>query len=441
MPAVGVVCHGFEVSARVTARGEGVPDARFVVYPPPNIGTHLPEDIQERAEGVLNNVIKAFGQPVTGAGAKARRLSSTAHRETVVRGTLSEVNDSFRENGWTDGLPIMPPTLEAVEAMLEGTNRSPDEVLGHLPPSMGAATVWKIAVNAVMAGCRPEYMPVLLAVVEAIADQRFGLRYAGSTLGWTPLIILSGPIVKTLDFNSGAGVLRPWKQANITVGRFLRLCMTNIAGFAVGTTDMGTFGRNYHAVLAEAVDESPWGTLAEDLGYPAGSSIVAVLSEADMGYHFITRGTPEQHLQRLARETTRVLGGPPILGLTHFGPEWAPVVCVSPLLASILAEGGYSKKDFKRYLFDHVRITASEMEEQMQHLIPGYTLCEAVKQGKLDGQFCADDDPNRLVPVATDPDDFKVVVSGHANMCRVLVVAQLGFQGQFVSREVRHDGG
>src|SRR5690606_29173975 len=131
-------------------------------------------------------------------------------------------NDYFQERVWSDGLPIVPPTVEYVSSFLQFTDRAAEEVIGLLPPARLPATVWKIAVNGAMAGCRPEYMPNLIAIAEAIADPAFGLENVGSTVGLTPVIILNGPVIRQLGFNAGQGVMRPQARANVTVSRFLR---------------------------------------------------------------------------------------------------------------------------------------------------------------------------------------------------------------------------
>ena len=115
-------------------------------------------------------------------------------RDIVFTGTFEEVNEYFLRNQWSDGLPVVPPTMEKIEEFLKFTDRSPDEVLGIMHPSLAAATVWNVAVNGVMAGCRPEYMPVLLAIAEVMADPEYGFKHGGSTPGWEALIIVNGPI-------------------------------------------------------------------------------------------------------------------------------------------------------------------------------------------------------------------------------------------------------
>ena len=162
-------------------------------------------------------------------------------QDIVAEGSLDEIEEHFLRMGWSEGLPIVPPTRDRVQQFLRFTDRSPNEIIGVLSPGRREATVWNVAVNGVMAGCRAEYMPILLAVVECIADPQFRLEDAGSTPGWEPLVILSGQLVEELDFNSGSGVMRVGRQANTSIGRFLRLYMRNVAGSRIPpeATDKG----------------------------------------------------------------------------------------------------------------------------------------------------------------------------------------------------------
>ncbi len=410
---------------------------RVVEYPPPNIGTQKPEGIYQHAKTLVDEVIRALTQPAPPPKGVATRAAAAKPREIAFKGALEEVNDFFYRRQWTDGLPIMPPTLEAIDEMLKYTDRSPEEVLGVLPPANCQATVWLVAVNGVMAGCRPEYMPVLLAVVEAIAEPRFGLQHAGSTAGWTPLIILNGPIIKELDFNSGQGVLRPQRQANITVARFLRLVMVNIAGYLLGATDMATFGRNYIPVLAEAEDESPYEPLSVNRGFERGSNTVTVLSALSMPYQFTSQGTAEEHLRILATEVMRELGGQYVQVMTIFGPEVSPLLCMSPLVASIIAEAGYSKSDIRQYIYDNAKIPAYQFDEELAGLWPGFTTRKAVEEGKLPESFCVTEDPARMLPVLHSPEELQLVVSGSSTRNRNFIVSQTGNQGLAVSKEIK----
>ncbi|MFH1651242.1 MAG: hypothetical protein ABID87_03975, partial [Chloroflexota bacterium] len=317
----------------------------------------------------------------------------------------------------------------------------PTETVGILPPGKGAATVWKIAVNGVMAGCRPEYMPVLIAIIEAVATPRFGLQHAGSTVGWTPLIILNGPIARQLDFNCGQGVLRPERQANITVSRFLRLAMVNIARFHLGETDMATFGRNYYPVLAEDEENSPWPPLCADRGFPAGANVVTVQSADCTAHNFLTIGDGEEQLSIIAREVARELGGPIIAIIEHMGPEFNPLVCVSPLVAGIIAKAGYSKDDVRKYLYEHARVTVEQFNYILNVMRQGDTVPRAVREGRLPEEFGLSDDPERLVPVMHRPEEMMIAVSGAPARNRSFVVGQFGNQGLSVSQEIKLPAG
>ena len=222
---------------------------------------------------VLNQELrKRYGATAQSKHTSTLRNHSRGPRAIVFRGTLHEVQEYFHQNLWSDGLPIIPPTLEDVEAFLKFTDRPPGEVLGICLPEYREATIWNIAVNGVMAGCRPEYMPLLIATVEAITDPFFHLEDGGATPGWEPLIIVNGPIVKDLDFNSGSGVMSVGRQANTSIGRFLRLYMRNVAGQRIppGDTDKARIGYTFNVAMAEnedAVNEIGWALFSADRGF------------------------------------------------------------------------------------------------------------------------------------------------------------------------------
>ena len=435
VPAAGIFCAGFMESGRAVAEGEGLPALRLVEYPPPNIGTQGPEAIYEYAAALLPKIVQTLTEPLVTTGRAEMPAEEVEQRKIVFKGSLGEVNEFFRQRRWTDGLPIIPPTLEAVEEMLMFTDRSPDEVVGVLAPERREATVWNIAVNGVMAGCRPEYMPVLLAVAETIADPRFGFFHAGATQASLPVIILNGPIRKELNFNFGQGVMRPERQANITVSRFLRLQMVNIAGFLVGSTDMSTFGRNYLPVLAENEEESPWSPLSVDRGFKPGSNVVTMILMHAMSDHMVISGTAQAVLNSLAIEVARELRST-IYPLTSFGPEGSPVVGLSPLVASILAEAGYSKQDVKQYFFEHARVPAYLFDENLERDYPGLTACSAVEKGLLPGLFCESEDPQRMLPLVHAPEEFMIVVAGHSLRNRAFIMPQAGCEGLATSKEI-----
>lgn len=409
---------------------------RLLAYPPPNIGAQTREEIYVSSLPLVDELVSLLTQDSSGETSGGQAASSGA-REIVFTGTLDEVNDHFQEQIWSDGLPIIPPTIEAVEAFLKHTNRSADDVIGLLPPTRLPATVWKVAVNGVMAGCRPEYMPVLLAIAEAIADPAFGLENVGSTVGMTPLIILNGPIAQELGFNTGQGVLRPQTRANISVSRFLRLLMVNVAGFRLGEADMATFGRNYYPVLAEDEAGNPWEPLSVDRGFEAGDNVVTVLGVDSITHNFLSDGPAEKHLRVIVREVARELGGNLLVAMERFGGRISPVLGLTPLVSGILAEEGFSKADVKRWIYEHARIPARQFDEQLARIEAGYDLHESVRRGKLGPEFALSDDPERLVPVLHDADELQIVVTGAPNRNRSFVAGQFGSYGGIVSKQIR----
>ena len=436
---MAVVCTGFVATAHMIAKMYGLQTIRILEYPPPNISTQKPEEVRKHAVSLLDALIglltKASYLPENAARPTVTEVNP---RECVFRGTLKEINEFFYRRQWTDGLPIVPPTLDAVDEMLKYTERSPSEVLGLLKPAHRQASVWSLAVNGVMAGCRPEYMPVLVSLIEAIVEPRFGLHHAGSTSGWTPFIILNGPIIKDLGFNAGQGVLRPERMANITVARFLKLVMSNIAGFRLGTTDMSSFGNNYIPVLAEAEDDSPFEPLSVEQGFNKGSNVVTILSADSLSMQFGSAGDAEEHLQTLAKEMTRYLSSGYIVITTFFGPEVLPVLCLSPLVASILAKASYTKNDIKKYIYDNARIPAIIFERELKNGIKtGYTIHQAIEEGKLPPSYCETDDPNRMLPLLRSPEQLMIVVSGPTARNRNFIVLQVGNQGLTVSKEIK----
>ncbi len=200
-------------------------------------------------------------------------------RDIVFTGSFEDVNEHFLAQEWSDGLPIVPPTLEKIEKFLSFTPRKPKETLGIVLPASRAVTVWATAVNGVMAGCRAEYMPVLVALAEAMCDPDYGVEHSGNTPGAETQIVLNGPIIKQLKFNYEQGALRDGFQANTSVGRFWRLALRNMAGFLPHKTDKGTFGNTFRVVLAENEDALAaigWPSNAEDMGFKTGDNTVTI---------------------------------------------------------------------------------------------------------------------------------------------------------------------
>ena len=268
---------------------------------PGHIGT-------KSAEQLKRDVIEVTAQQVidnlTVQPAVKGKSGEPGARDIVCKGTFAEINQYFIDNELSDGLPIVPPTREAVEAFLKFTDRDPNEVLGVILPDSRAATVWSVAVNGVMAGCRPEYMPVLVAAIEGMCDPKYGVEHSGNTPGGENLIIINGPIIKQLGFNYTQGALRDGFQANTSIGRFWRLYLRNIAGFLPHKTDKATFGNTWRVVLAENDDvlkDIGWPNTAEEMGFKAGDNTVTIARYTGGGsFSSVSGDTPETLLPYVA---------------------------------------------------------------------------------------------------------------------------------------------
>ncbi len=262
--------------------------------------------------------------------------------------------ESWFEKGVTDGLPVIPPTRERVERMLGGSARDRAELVGEVPPNYGRATIEKIAINAVMAGCRADYLPVVLAAVEAACDPAFALHgMSTSTHFSAPLIVVNGPIRGRIGMNCSFGVFGPGFRANATIGRALRLIMINLGGAKPGETSMSTFGHpgRYTYCIGEFEEASPWPPLSVERGIPVGQSAVTLFAgEAPHGI--------SDHASRTARELAGSIGWSMsgLWNIKHFPLYSHTMLVVGPEHARTLADEGWSKEDLKRHLHETVRL-------------------------------------------------------------------------------------
>jgi len=395
------------------ARAEGMADLGIAEFPG-IIMNQSAEELRRNTEQVLvPNIIRALTRKVESSSA----AKEPEPRAVVFEGALDEVNEHFLEQMWSDGLPIVPPTVERVEDFLRFTDRSPGEVLGVLQPENREATVWNVAVNGVMAGCRPEYMPVLIGVVQAIAEPDFYVRDAGATPGWEPLIIVNGPIVKALNFNYETAVLRVGRQANTSIGRFLRLYLRNIAGIRIapGDTDKGSIALGTNVVLAEnedAVTEIGWTSFATDQGFTRADNVVTVQSALSPTIPIYTAGDKAvEHLDTLVE-----IFGTTCAWWAHTGLRKGknfPLLIVSPGVAKIMARDGLSKRDVQQYIFDHTKVAVRSLNRHGWEL--GYTEYDLHKlhaEGMISDAYVQSDDPDRLVPVFINPQSIGIVLSG-----------------------------
>ncbi len=262
------------------------------------------------------------------------------------------INELCRERGWSDGLPVVPPTTERVERMLAYCDRPWDEPIAAIPPRYGEATPLRLAANAVMAGCRPEYFPLIILAVEAMCEEPFNLYGIQATTHLcAPLIIVNGPAAKELGINSGHNAFGPGTQSNATIGRAIRLALLNIGGAIPGSGDMSTFGSpaKYTYCIAENEAASPWEPLHVERGFPAEASTVTVVG-AECPHNI------NDH-ESLSAEglLTTIAGTVAITGTNDVFYKSEPLIVFGPEHAAAVATK-YSKAETKRYLHEHGRL-------------------------------------------------------------------------------------
>jgi hypothetical protein len=312
--------------------------------------------------------------------------------------TTDEFEQWF-ERGVTDGLPVVPPTRERVARMLGATSRDGAELLGEMPPNYGRLTVEKAAVNAVMAGCRPEYLPVVVAAAECACDPAFNLHgVAASTHFSAPLIVVNGPIRARIGLNASFGVFGPGFRANATIGRALRLLMINIGGVRPGEISMSTFGHpgRYTYCIGEHEEASPWPPYHVSRGVPATASAVTLF--AGDAPHGIS-----DHASRTAESLAGSLGWS-MAGLwnsKHFPLYSHTMLVIGPEHARTFAADGWSREDLAAQLHERIRV-------------PYHTLLPDARHGEGTNLRFAGvpPSPDAMIAKFPSPEEIHVLVAG-----------------------------
>ncbi len=437
VPSSTLVCEGFLPLATAASVGLGLPNmpvARVIGHP----------GVQSR-EQLRTNVLDTTLQQVIDNLLKAPKVvkgdSEPGPRDVIAKGGFDEINDYFYRNELSDGLPIVPPTREKVEQFLKFTERAPDESLGNLLPDSRAATIWSIAVNGVMAGCRPEYMPVLVALIEAMADHAYGVEHSGNTPGGETLIILNGPIVKQLGFNYTQGVMRDGFMANTSVGRFWRLYLRNVAGFLPHKNDKATFGNTWRVVVAEnedAVKQIGWEPTSADFGMSGENTVM--ISRHTGGNHIssVSGATAEELMPYICDAMLKQYSWQIMFTVGQGYDTLRPQILMSPIIAETIAGSGWSKADFRRHLFEHARMPAHQFERILRDWTqkPFWSLKAEHEAGRIPKLFRESDDPDRLVPLVWKPEDFLVTVTGDLTRNSIYIFAHNGVLGYPVAKRI-----
>ena len=423
IPSVVVTTTGFSSLARLTGKSNGLKDLRIAEYPGP-VGLHDPAEIRKNIEEVLlDRIVDGLSlSDESGSGAAASPAWNP--QAIAFTGTFDDVNAYFAANEWGDGLPIVPPTIERVQQFLDRIPQAPDEPIAVLPSANLLATPWNIAVNAVMAGCLPEHMPIMIAAVRALGQERCSLANIGSTSMLVPFVLLNGPIVKELGIAHGAHLIST--GPNAAIGRAVGLIVRNIAGFRPGKTYMGTFGYPLAFTIAESGDDSPWAPFHVGQGFDESDSTVTIGVTNNWGPQPSPASTAEQTgaqtaLDLICREITKKMR---LFDFPGVGPKAEKVmltILLTPPIARSLADAGYSKDDVRTYVYENTKLQLREFDWLFTYTTPGlYTLAEKVAAGVYPPEFLGA--PDDVVGILSSPNILHIVVCGDPHRNRLMVM-------------------
>jgi hypothetical protein len=314
---------------------------------------------------------------------------------------VTEAIEAIYAKGWSDGLPCVPPTRELVDACVRASGRDPEELVGEIPPQGGRATIERVAANAVMAGCLPEYMPVVVTAIEAMLEERFNLRgVQGSTHLCTPLVIVNGPIAERLSINGGANCFGQGWRANATIGRAVKLVLTNLGGATPGSADKATFGHpgKYTYCIAENEAENPWEPLHVERDFaPEDSCVTVYPAEAPHNVNQPSSDEPRDLLLTVAWSMNA-------LGNVHFRVMGESLVVFGPEHSQAIAAGGWTKQAAREFLFEHARRPMPEIRIGGHHR-------ESTRQS-LWPKWIDPEDDSQHVPIARRAEDIGIIVAG-----------------------------
>jgi hypothetical protein len=421
VPTVSFTSDGFVRDAYRSSENFGLDGLRianmrlpFTNQPPDSIHAMVDETIEQVIEGLTSNdssngdreseIVRVDQEVLSFGGDDLLAAAETMNRR-------------FLDYGWSDGFPLVPPTREAVDRMVAGTTRDDQEVVAVLEPGFGLATVEKLAVAAVMAGCRPEHMPVLIAAVECLADPNMYIRNKAMSTGpHAPLLIVNGPVRERIGLNHGTCVLGPGapSYANTVIGRAVRLIMMNIGHTYASVSDMDTIGSplKYSLCAAENEGHNPWTPYHVEQGFDSDTSTVTVefvygISEL----HDLESVVPDRLIQVFATAITNVAMVPTGLWLIgrradpRYGTEEKEhmVLFICPEHVDIFHGHGWDKARVKRELFKHARmpyktLSINKVPEAIQIAHPELAWLE--------------DSPDTMLPVVEEPDCYDLVVVG-----------------------------
>jgi hypothetical protein len=378
VPGVLLVSSQFLADAKSAAADYAMPGMRMVTIPSEKWYRYRGtlEEVRPMAEAALDPILAAIATPLTPEEAEPPQESMVELPPISITGTdyadaVEKFNEQFLENRMGDGLPLVPPTRKAVDRMLQGTSRSPQEVIGKVPMKFGIATIEKIAINSVMAGAKPEYLPVIIAAMEAFSAGEFW-HMMGSSGGFTLIIMVNGPIAKEIEMNSEIGFLGDCWRANSTIGRAVRLATRNLGHTWPAVNDMALVGRpspHTFYTFAENEEMSPWEPFHMSLGYKREESTVTVTKVGSyigtvgqkVGGGAVATWTEQLILDGMAELVTGTRNG----YWTWFHPEAAQ---------GLAGMGFNSGQDIQEWFAKKTGLQAENVSVAVTGGVPGYSM-------------------------------------------------------------------
>jgi hypothetical protein len=434
-PVAFMVTRPFEANARFIARREGLSDISLAVVPVDSLP--LTDEIRELelGEKAADEVIRALTiwtpRPEEETETAERTLTFSGENYETARESMEKY---FLQHGWSDGLPLVPPTRDAVNNMLEGVDFPSDHVIGIVEPGGVRATVKDIAINAAMAGCLPQYMPVLTAAIEAITDPAFNLREVQCTsCNMAPLLIVSGPgLVEDLNINCSFGTLSPGWRANSTIARAVRLIMTNLGHAWPGKNDMKTLGSPFKSVSLIAENEAAlsgaWEPLRVAEGYGLDHATISVMPAMSWQPDIVQPEPPTvkrivEYIAKQGKVKHDRLAG-------NWGMDNLVVLCGSTF--DCIRREGYSRLDLQKALYDAIQIPSSEF-------LNGRGIAELPAFGRLPERIRAmcKSGSDALIPLLAGPGSIRICVTGGAGPYGISYISTFGYgPAHFVTKRI-----
>jgi hypothetical protein len=367
VPTATLVTDEFLVLAKTESLTRGLRDLRLIELPHP-VGSVSLDVLRSLAESNIDSIVKVLTAGDVRADCTLNEENGSGVDCTATAEVPADPGLMFQyfiNRGWSDGLPVLPPTQAAIDAMIAGSGLNKDDILGVIPPVNGIATVERVAANAVMAGCLPDYFPLVLTALQGVLHPRFNLAGVQTTTGnVAPLVIVNGPCRNTLQINYSSNVLGQGWRANSTIGRALRLVLSNIGGAAPGIYDKATLGQpaKYTFCIAENEEENPWDPLHVERGLSRETDVVSVFgctgvnSAVDMA-------------SQTAKGLLKTFALTMIGGFTSGVTSTETMLIVCPEHAAILSAGGYSKAAIRDELFVAARVPQDKISEENLELL------------------------------------------------------------------------